>query len=82
MSDIEQGPLPGHEHLTMHDQMRAVGIPSRPTTSPVTGAVENRRREFLKERIQYRANQAANRDAFNFNAGEERMAGGGSGGAT
>lgn len=41
--------------LTMHDQMRAMNIPSKPVTSPTTGAVLNRRREFLKDRIQARS---------------------------
>lgn len=51
--------LPGHERLTMADQMRAAGKSASLKTSPVTGAVESPRREFLKNAIQYRANQAA-----------------------
>jgi hypothetical protein len=49
-----QGPIAGHEVLTMHDQMRAMGISSKPVTSPVTGAVVNRRREFIKQAVQHR----------------------------
>lgn len=47
--------LEGHEKLTMADQMRANGIGAKPRTSPVTGAVENPRREYMKARIAYRA---------------------------
>lgn len=43
--------LPGFENLTMADQMRAAQISSKEVTNPVTGAVENKRREYLKNRI-------------------------------
>lgn len=51
------GPLPGHELLTMHDQMSAMHLPHAPRVSPSTGAVESPRRAFLKARIQQRASQ-------------------------
>lgn len=54
----EVGALPGHEHLNMADQMRAAAIPAAPRTSPVTGAVENPRREHMKNAIAWRARQA------------------------
>ncbi len=63
------GALPGHEHLTMADQMLAATKPQRPTTSPMTGAVENPRREFMKDRIQYRSNKATGamaKDGFKY----------------
>jgi hypothetical protein len=50
---VGHGPLPGHEYLTMHDQMRALNLSSQPHTSAVHGGVMNPRREFLKNRIQY-----------------------------
>lgn len=43
--------LPGYEHLTMGDQMRAAGISAKEVTDPVTGAVENKRRKYLENRI-------------------------------
>jgi hypothetical protein len=51
--------LPGHEHLTMGDQLRASRISAKETTSPTTGAVTNPRREHLKNQIQARANRWA-----------------------
>lgn len=57
----EKDALPGHEHLTMHDQLRAMSMRSKLETSPITGAVQNRRREFMRNQIQFRATQAANR---------------------
>lgn len=57
-----EGPLAGHGVLTMHDQMRAMGISSKPVTSPVTGAVVNRRREFMKGAIQKRHEEGAGHD--------------------
>lgn len=53
------GALPGHEHLTMGDQMTAAKKSESPYTKPSSGEVVNPRREFLKNRIQYRANRAA-----------------------
>jgi len=46
--------LPGHEHMTMGDQMRAARISDKEKTNPRTGAVENPRREYLKSRIRAR----------------------------
>lgn len=43
--------LEGHENLSMADQMRAAGISAVKRTSPVTGAVENPRREYMKNAI-------------------------------
>lgn len=51
--------LPGHEHLTMGDQMRAQRVSAKETTNPTTGAVENPRRKYIKNQIQNRANQWA-----------------------
>lgn len=47
--------LPGHETLTMGDQMRAAGISAKERTNPSTGAVENPRREYMKNAIAARA---------------------------
>ncbi len=47
----EKAPLPGHQHLTMAEQMRAMSKPATLTTSPVTGAVENPRRKFMSDVI-------------------------------
>jgi len=54
----EKDPLPGHERLSMADQMRARAKSSALRTSPVTGAVENPRREYMKDRIAAYARQA------------------------
>ena len=50
----EEGALPGSEHLTMADQMKARHYTSGPHTSPVNGSVQNPRREFLKNKIAQR----------------------------
>lgn len=50
-----KGPIPGHERLTLHDQMRAMNLSSKPRTSPVTGVVESPRRSFMKSVAQRRA---------------------------
>lgn len=55
----DKDPLPGHEHLTMGDQMSAAAISPREKTNPTTGAVENPRREFLRNKIRARAAQSA-----------------------
>lgn len=55
----EKPPIPGHESLTMAEQMRAQGKPARLQTSPVTGAVESPRREYIKRTIQAKADRAA-----------------------
>lgn len=46
--------LKGSEHLTMGDQMLAQRVSAKQTTSPTTGAVENPRRKFLKNKIEAR----------------------------
>lgn len=51
-------PLPGSETLTMGDQLSASRVSDTPRTSPADGSVKNPRREFLKNRIQQRANAA------------------------
>ena len=61
----EQGALPGHEMLTMGDQMRASTKPSKLTTNPSSGAVENPRRKYMQAQIQYRANQNSEKQTFN-----------------
>lgn len=47
----EQPPVPGAENLSMGDQMRAAAKSGALRTSPVNGAVENPRREFVKNRV-------------------------------
>jgi len=61
----EKAPLPGHEKLTMGDQMRAAGTSAKLRTNPATGAVENPRRKLMQAQIQYRANQAGRAQEFN-----------------
>lgn len=51
--------LKGHENLTMADQMRAMSVPGKLTTSPVTGAVENQRRKYMENMIKARNAKAA-----------------------
>lgn len=59
---VEAGKLPGHEKLTMADQMRAKAISPGPKTSSITGAIENPRREYLKQRIAQRTGASSLKD--------------------
>lgn len=59
MSDTERPAIPGNARVTMADQMKAASISDSLQTNPGTGAVENPRREFLKQRIASRAQNAA-----------------------
>lgn len=49
--------LPGHEKLTWVDHLRAMTKSDMLRTNPQTGAVENPRREYLRERIKQRASE-------------------------
>ncbi len=51
--------LDGYEHVNWVDSIRAGLTPDNLRTNPETGAVENPRREFLKERIKVRQQEAA-----------------------
>ena len=53
----EKPPIPGHERLSMADQMRANKVAGKLRTDPVTGAVVNPRREFIKRQVAARAGQ-------------------------
>lgn len=64
MADLA-GPLKGHQKLTMADQMKAMATSPKHRTSPITGAVENPRREFMQRMIQYRASRPE-RDELNY----------------
>ena len=66
MSEL-QPKLAGHEKLTMGDQMRAMAVSPKQRTSPVTGAVENPRREFMQKMIEYRASRPA-REELSYDA--------------
>lgn len=46
--------LPGYEKLTWTDHIRIGMKPDLLETNPHTGAVENPRREYMKERIKMR----------------------------
>lgn len=50
--------LPGYEKLTWTDHLRGSVTPDMPRTNPETGAVENPRREYLRERIAVRQKEA------------------------
>lgn len=50
----EVGPIPGHEHLTLADQMVARRHSQGPHTSPINGSIQNPRREYLKNKIAQR----------------------------
>lgn len=52
--------LPGYDKLTWTDHLRASVHSDLPNTNPNTGAVENPRREFLKERIKARQSEEKN----------------------
>lgn len=53
----EVAPIPGHEHLTLADQMVARRHSQGPHTSPINGSVQNPRREYLKNRVAQRMNK-------------------------
>jgi hypothetical protein len=59
----ETAALPGSDALTMGDQMRAASKSPGLEMSAADGSISSPRREFLKNAIQYRANQATRRES-------------------
>jgi len=57
LSSVE--PLPGHDKLTWVDKLRSHLHSDMLQTNENTGAVENPKREFLRERIKVRQQEAA-----------------------